>query len=105
MHSSNSPVSALYILVMNLGYHQNYYDLAQQQKDELEALFWVLPRTGLPDHIYFKQPCHSNYPIDRRDPGSRRAHSYCSGTMNLFPLLGNIILSKEKLRWSWTRIL
>lgn len=51
------------MLVMNLGHHQHYYNLAQQQRSELGGLFWVLPRKGLPAHIYSKQPYHPNYPI------------------------------------------
>lgn len=53
-----------YRLVMNLGHIQNYYNLAQQQRNELEGLSRILPRIGLSDHIYSTQPDHSNYPTE-----------------------------------------
>lgn len=86
---------------MILGHHQNYYNLAQQQRNELEALYGVLPRTGLSDRIYSEQPYHSNYPIGRRGPRGRRAHSCCSGTRGLFPFLGTVVLTTEKRGCSW----
>ena len=49
---------------MNLGHIQNYYNLAQQQRNVLEGLSRILPRTGLSDHIYSTQPDHSNYPTE-----------------------------------------
>lgn len=53
-----------YRLVMNLGHIQNYYNLAQQQRNVLKGLSRILPRTGLSDHIYSTQPDHSNYPTE-----------------------------------------
>lgn len=94
-----------YMLVMNLGHHQNYYNLAQPQRNELEGLSRVLPRTGLSEHICSTQPDHSNYTIDKRGPGSRSGHSCCSGTMGLSLLLGRSILTTEKLSFSWTSTL
>lgn len=87
MHFSNSPVSAPLTIVTNLGHYLNYYNLAHQHRDELEGLFLdkVFPRK-LSHHIYFQQLYHSNYPIDRRGPGSRSTQSCCRGNNGPLPL-------------------
>lgn len=51
MHlSSSSCFCSPYVLVMNLGYHQNYYSLALQQRNEFEVPSSIPPRTRLPEY-------------------------------------------------------
>lgn len=82
MHSKLSCFCSVHTLVIIVGHHQNYYNLAQQQRNELEAP----PRTRLSDHIYSEQPYHSNYSIDRRGPkaGELTAAATGQGASSLF---------------------
>lgn len=65
MHASNSVSALFYMVVMNPGYQQNYYNLAQQQKNELGPFPGSFQEHDY-DHIYSKQTYHSNYPTDKR---------------------------------------
>lgn len=90
-----SCVCSFHMLVMILGHHQILTILPSNRGMNQRPFAGSFQEQDCPTTSTLNGPHPSHCPTDRR-ARSRRAHSCCSGTGGLFPLLGRVILTPEK---------